>query len=1466
MADNDKIEYKDLVNPDDSITRLISQLEQLNTTYGKMLDSVKSNAKSVVNTVKTATGATNAVKVQIEHVIDYAERLKRFEDELKFALSDTGKQVAWLKAQIKDVNKVSVDQERMLNSLSGSYNRLKSELSSQIAIWKSLSDSQRMDVEVGGQVLSSIISLKKELLGLDAQLKPAITKLTELEKAEQRLAFLQSEEGQKLIEVKKQISEVIGTRKAEKQEVSELEKAQQKLQYLRSEEGQKLIEVKKQINETVNARKAEKAEVDESVRNADRLKKAESELNFALSETGKQVAWLKAQTSDANKASVEQARQAEALSGSYDKIKSELNENIKLWRALSDAEREDAAMGGQVLETIIALKDQLSQIDAQLKPAIAKLSDIQKAEQKLAFLQSEEGQRLLELRRQIKEVSSGRKEEVEQIDAVAAAYERLQYAKSNENIRIKEYNIEAAKQNKIAKLLAQLNIAKEGSYEKLAAQYALNKIKLNEMSTAERNAAEIGGELEKQTLRLYKQMIHLQEATGNYKLSVGNYAKTWDGLGNAVNQIVREIPAATIGINTFFLAISNNVPILIDEIERVKQKNEMLRAEGRPTRNIIQAIVSSILSWQTALILVITALSMHGKAIFKWIGDLGKAHNATMTMMEIVKAMNEELKNTNGSYGENIVKLKQLQDEWKKLTSDDSRIKWIKDNDSAFKSLNIAIKSVNDAEDIFEKNTENVKNAFKARAKAAAAMKLAAEKYEEALLIEQEAKTRQMAGPDLEEAKAVLGVYASPAAAVATTREQVQETATKRMNDEIKKLNEKSEAVYKDADAFFDLGKSYESAADGLSKYIKAQKDEPKGRQPRDLTDTIYRNGLQIQKKYEESITKLQRDEYIKRRKEAVDSTLDANRQLEERYRKNEEYVKNVNGKYKELTAEQKKQIAQQQAWILDTIANNLEQLNFEIEQIEKERKINSLKILRETIDWELEEIAKSVENEKAIKLEQLKQEEDLIKKTNATVKEGARDESEITAEYEKKRQQIIAQYDKTILDMRNKDMQNQIELTKKGSQEELRLLLQQNEIARQLALAENRAKPAALQQSEAQINDIYDKKGLDITGSFTMTGFDEAQAEAEAVFNIVERSERDITRFKLQQERERWQKQLELAKAGALKWSDAQIAEAEATIKGLDRQIKKIDNAFDLIADKGLGGALLYKLGFDDDSISALSEAANIVIENIQAIMQAEVDLANIQVEKAKERTEAALSAYEAEIEARNNGYANSVATAKKELQQERKNQAQKERLLEEAQRRQEKIDTAIQASSLITASANLWSVFSKAGFLGPALAIAAIAAMWSSFAMAKIKAAQVTREQSQEYGEGGLEFLEGGSHASGNDIDLATKNSKGKNMRAEGGEALAIINKKNTRKYRKQLPDIVNSLNKGIFEEKYLRAFEKGETLQAQIVANSTIVDLSRVEKGIEDIRKQGETKYYIADNGRMLEVHRNVKRYYR
>lgn len=1134
--------------------------------------------------------------------------------------------------------------------------------------------------------------------------------------------------------------------------------------------------------------------IDEATASTSRLERAQNELKLALSDTGKQIAWLKAQTLDANRATVEQQRYIQQAISSYDRLKSDLKQTVELYKSLTAAERADSEIGQQLLNDILNLKNQIKALDDQMKPHIQTLSEVEKAEQRLAYLQSDEGKRLLELKAKIAELTSARKQQKATVDPLAQAQEKLAYAQSEENQQLKLYSTQIREANQIAQLQATIANSAEGSYNRLSAQYALNKIRLNQMSAAEREAADSGKKLEAETNAIYQQMIKLQEATGNYRLSVGHYQKTWDGLGISISQVVRELPAAAVSLNTFFLGISNNIPMVVDEINRLRRQNELLAAEGKEQISVTRSIVKSLFSWNTALVVLLTVFSMYGKEIITWIDKTLAGRDAAKSFEDALEDLNDELeKGSTGSYGQQIAVLRRLSENWKDLGDNiKAQTQWIKDNEKEFSKLGITIDSINDANNAFVDNTESVVAAYKARAKAEAALNVVSQQYQKLLVAENKAeleKVREYGFFDktINYFKALWGGISGPDSDLS-----LETRLKKQRQRNVESLQKDAKSLEKEVESYFNVWKFYEDQADALFKEIGLEeyhKKDKRGRTPRDADNRLNNLALAAEKAYQKSRTEIERDENKKRRVEAFASFNQEIADLNDKYSRIQKILNGQDEKYKKLTESQK-----------ETAIKALDDIE------------NAIKNKQKGLTLSLDLLNIDVEIQKAEQLLEL--------------------------------------------------LELEGEVSKKGSYEELSNSLKRLDVERQIALFKNAQLPEAKRQPTSAINASFDKQKAITVGSFNMSSFDEQQALDEAVFNEVKRSETEITRFKLEQEKARWQEQIRLAEAGGLDWSQAQIDAAKATVKGIDRELSELDDFIKNIGKKGLGGTLLEKLGFDDDQIDALKDAVNIVIEQLQSIMDAEVELAEQAVEAAEARVEAAQKAYDAEVEARNNGYANNVATAKKELEQEKKNQQEKQKMLQAAQKRQEAMNTVTQASSLVTASANLWSSFSSIPIVGPALALAAIATMWTSFAVAKIKAKQVTASQSDEYGEGGLEFLEGGSHASGDDIDLGVKNKKKRRMRAEGGEALAIINKQRTRKYRKILPDVIDSFNKGTFEDKYLNAFGSSDGLNISLNSNGS-VDLSKIEDDVRSIRKQSETKYYTLPNGTVVIQHKNVKR---
>lgn len=1263
-----------------------------------------------------------------------------------------------------------------------------------------------------------------------------------------------------------------------------IDKIIQSLELLIDSYGDMVAAIKKGSSEMVEAiknmstsTKEGRAALDDAARAAQRLERAQKEYEFAQSDIGKEVADLKSKTAALNRTTAESKKALELQAGSYERIRIHLKHLIDLYKNMSAQQR--ASRGDDIIRQINEQRSRLAAMDEQLKAHVVQISKVQKAEEKLAYLQSEEGQRYLELKAKIREVMAAHTANRTQVDALTQAQNRYNQAADATNIQIRELDLQTKTLNQTAKYQAQINQSAEGSYNRLAAQYALNKIKLNAMSAAERSATDVGKKLEQETAAIYKEMIRLQEATGNHRLSVGNYAKSWDGLGVSVSQVVRELPAAAVSLNTFFLGISNNIPIVIDEIKKVREQNKALAAEGKPTVSVTEQIISALFSWQTALVVVLYALSAHGKEILHWIQVMWSGQKTVADMADVVDSVDDVLAKNTKSLGEQIATLRKLSLEWKNLGGNlKKQQQFIKDNQSEFNKLDVSINNVNQAENLLVDNTDVFIKALYARAKATAAMQVAAEYYGKAIEnqfdFEQNWKDKDLKWWQKLAAGGITGL-------LGFNEEETKETYKHIRNKQKTQVEKEQEYNENFADKAVKIAENQYKTIDRIYKQLGLdtahRKDKTRTRTPRerDLTDTIWRNDLTIQKKYEASITALQRDEFKKRKQEAVDSAEATIREMQEKFRKNEVFLAGKKGN-KPLTDEQKQQVKKQQEELTAIIENTQRKLNLDLQDIEDERQIDSMTKLRQTMKFRYDTVSAEIEKEKKLRLQQLDDREAAYTTKAATISEDDQTEAEVTgqatpeqlAAWHKERAQIEAKYDQIILDLRAKEIQEQLYLVKKGTQEERRLLLEQVENARKLALAQNRAKPVEQQESETSINAKFNKQKLSISGSNRLQNFQQQQALAKSEFDLAVHTADEIKDYELTQEIALWKEKIRLAKSGALDWSQAQIDEAHNVVKKLEDDQKKLRkkglSLVGRIGKYGVTGFLLSYMGFDDDGIKAWNAACSQVISNLQEIAQAEVDVAQAAVDAAEKRVEAAQSAYDAEVEGRNNGYANQVATKKKELQQEKKNMQQKQKLLEQAQKRQEAINTVTQASSLITASANIWSAMSGVPIIGPALALAAIATMWTSFAVAKVKAKQATAAANQEYGEGGLEFLEGGSHASGNDIDLHQKNSEGKNMRAEGGEAMAIINKRNTRKYRRVLPDIVDSLNKGTFETKFSQAFNKADSLQAQMITVETTTDLSNIERGVEAIKKQNSERVYPLGDGRTLIIKGNVRRY--
>lgn len=126
--------------------------------------------------------------------------------------------------------------------------------------------------------------------------------------------------------------------------------------------------------------------------------------------------------------------------------------------------------------------------------------------------------------------------------------------------------------------------------------------------------------------------------------NVGNYASGWNGLGNSINQITRELPAFTFSAQTGILALSNNIPILTDEIGKLQRANAELIKQGKPVKSVFSQIAGAFISWQTAMGVGILLLTLYGKEIGSFVKNMFSFEKALTAASIAQKSMTESSK------------------------------------------------------------------------------------------------------------------------------------------------------------------------------------------------------------------------------------------------------------------------------------------------------------------------------------------------------------------------------------------------------------------------------------------------------------------------------------------------------------------------------------------------------------------------------------------------------------------------------------------------------------------------------------------------------------------------------------------------------------------------------------------------------------------------------------------------------
>lgn len=1129
-------------------------------------------------------------------------------------------------------------------------------------------------------------------------------------------------------------------------------------------------------------------------------------------------------------------------------------------------------------------------------------------------------------------------------DKLTAAYKKSNDAES-ETYRRRQQVISAVKeQQRIDKLIVEINNSKEGSYKRLSAQYRLNKIRLNEMTAEERKTAGVGKELETETRLIYEEMSRLQQATGKYTLEVGHYQNALKALPGPIGQVVTGftnmrtqlhnigtsgLPMGAKAVQTFATALNGTVAILMvfvryltgsaKTMREFEQANANLstilgtiRAEmkaltdsalmlGRTTEYTASQVVQlqtelaklgfgqgSIMSMQKSILQFSTAVGANLADAASVAGSTLRAFNLTSkdtddvlatlavatnksalsferiqtsigTVFPVANAFGLTVKDTTALLGalanagfdassaatatRNII-LKLADSNGKLAKAMGGPAKTFDEIINGLIKLRKAGTDLNEALELTDRRSVAAFTAFISGADSARELRQSLEDVNGELERIEKERLNTVEGSTLLLKSAWEGLTLAFSQSNGTIKETI-DWLTKLIQKTQELLFPRETRISESAEQYTETFQEYykQYGAEAAQSYINSFVEQFESSAEKAGKDAVFDGVLNKWLGFgqKQRMAKITADNAKAVRQAAGIVITQIQNDADEAARQTAQEQAEAERKQKELSAEQKKAV-----------------------EAAKKQRIADRRAVIESIDLEISITEAGTEKMLQLRQDKIEAQRQLELEQNRQKTTSERqDEAAINAKYDKQRLDAVKAFNNEVsklnvqrLQAEQQAIQLEIAITEDGTERMLELRLANIEKQREIEIEQNRQKDAKVRQAETAINAKYDalrlKESADFNNKLAQRDLAAAQDLAQAEFDLLDRNERQKTLFKLQQEKARLEAILKMNETATKKMTADEIAAIKATIAGIEKETKKLgyNNLYELLG-----------INLDSDQQSALDTAIDSIKDSIGSLVDSWNAAAEAAVNAANEQVDAAQRVLDAEIEARNAGYANEVETAQKELELAKKNREQAIKEQQKAQKAQLAADSITQASSLVTASANIWASLSGIPVVGPGLAAAALVTMWASFAAAKIKAVQVSKQNTEQYGEGTVELLQGGSHASGHDIDLGTKKD-GTRRRAEGGEFFAVINKRNSRRFRDVIPDVINSFNDGTFADRYQRANAAMAGYAVQLIGGGK-TDVSGLEKDVAAIRQQGDETRYVDGQGNTIIRYKNLTR---
>lgn len=1171
------------------------------------------------------------------------------------------------------------------------------------------------------------------------------------------------------------------------------------------------------------------------------LKDLSSEYESFISKIQAQSAQLEVKVRQSNVSTVSQreefkktAKQVDALQKEYDKYVSLLDDNAVKIAALKNGQSQLNKVNKLEATITSSRNGSMEQLNAQMKLnkiRLDQMTESGKANTKEGYELNEQTERLV--------------------------------------VRIKDLKDEQRKAIKVRELERKATESQVGSYDQLSAQYSLLKIKLNGLSAEERANTISGQKMEKQSAAIYAEMKRLQEITGKHTLNVGNYENSIVSAFNRQSKLTDELKKTreefaklpkdvrnSTKAQQELAAATDELTIEIESLSKITGKSTKDMESFQETNENLLDAVSDLPGALGSAGGGVKGLGNSFKALLAnpvvlviglIVGGLYALFNAFKASERGTALMTKATGLINGIWSQTIDIVDTLVD---------SVIYLFEEPQQALKDFGSLI-------------VDNILNRFKSIIKLGG---LAGKAIGQLLKGDFDGLKGTVKDANSAIIQFTTGLDAEQqkdfSDAIKETAKQVENQTKKFIDLEVAKraIANSNREVQKSVEGLITQEQFLLTIADDNTKSFKEREDAAE--KARKATEERSKKEIQIAK----NNLKLINTELDLRRSngEAVDDLLD--RQLasyQELAGAEREYSLAVRDNEK-TRDELKQDRLERDLDILIDGFDNQKTINEKLIQDDRKTFQERKNLFQETVKLSDDSFAKQIETIQkftgvALDANGLIQESDAVALNQKIRSLGLSEiiEGRLLEIVRDRRTAVqdLTEAERDLADVGRNDQladlsleqglaESDFELTKRTSLEKSEFELNQRretlERVRQLNTEfANVLPPINTAELEAEIKEI-ESKIVNAKKESAIVQFDQQQELAESEFNLLKSTEKEKTDFRLNAERDRLLKILELNEKFGNELTEVQKQIARNQVKVIEQELEGLKKS------KGFNIYDALGLNINDEQQQAMTSSFEFAKGQVLELAATRTKIAQQNVTQANEDISVAEQVLQREIEAERAGEANKVETAQRELILAKTNQKKALEEQRKSQRAEIALQSVTQASNLVTASTK---IFAQLGF---PFAIPAIGLMWGSFIASKARALSLTKSPRSK---GGLDIIGNGTHASGNDTYLGFSDSKGP-VHAERGEAHLTLRPSRTRQYKNVLPEIWNSLDRGTFLTDFSNQTNYSNDIPVFSNHQTTVVDTSGMESKLDELIGQNEERYHKNSNGEMVRSYKNLK----